>query len=121
MGRGQCRSEWAAGSLRTEAGERAKGIGVRVWGHPGAMSGPERLRQAGGGCWSERREPGKERGRGSEKEGERALSRESCWEQIRQPAAGGIKAEGQGRGEAWDTGRRGREERAEGKTSGPRR
>lgn len=27
--------------------------------------GPERLRQAGGGCWSERREPGKERGRGS--------------------------------------------------------
>lgn len=46
------------------------------------------------------------------------MSRESCWEQIRQPAAGGIKAEGQGRGEAWDTGRRGREERAEGKTSG---
>lgn len=69
---------------------------------------------------------GEERAREGEgkrmgKEGERALSRESCWEQIRQPAAGGIKAEGQGRGEAWDTGRRGREERAEGKTSGPRR
>lgn len=46
-GRGLCRRGWAAGNLRAEAGQRAKGTAVQIWCHPGALAGPERRRQAG--------------------------------------------------------------------------